>query len=160
MMVGPKSLAAKLRDGRMAQTVALSGYRLLLVTWWDFPVSHPRPAGMGQTPVRERRETDVRENGIAADQLPRLWRKHSHAEFPSRLRGEELAGVDLVTLDSDVVGCVTTYLAAKGSLDEAQKQVLVRSVDHLDAVLPLLASRNESLYFGRLRELSTLILDL
>jgi hypothetical protein len=102
----------------------------------------------------------VRQNGIAADQLSRLWRKHSHAVFPARLRGEELAGVDLVTLDSEVAGCVTAYLASKGALDEAQKQVLVRSVDSLDAVLPLLASRNESLYFGRLRDLSTLILDL
>jgi hypothetical protein len=97
---------------------------------------------------------------MAADQLSRLWRKHSHAEFPERLRGAELAGIDLVTLDSDVAGCVKSCLAGKGSLDEAQKQSLVRSLDDLDAVLPLLSRRTESLYYGRLRELSTLILDL
>ena len=97
---------------------------------------------------------------MAADQVSRLWRKHSHAEFPERLRGAELAGVDLVTLDSDVAGCVKSCLASKGSLDEAQKQVLVRRLDDLDAVLPLLGRRTESLYYGRLRELSTLILDL
>jgi hypothetical protein len=100
----------------------------------------------------------VRQNGTAADQISRLWRKHSHSEFPARLRGEELAGVDLVTLDSDVAGCVTACLSNKGTLDEAQKQVLVQRVDDLDAVLPLLASRSESLYYSRLRDLSTLIL--
>ena len=89
---------------------------------------------------------------MAADQVSRLWRKHSHAEFPERLRGAELAGVDLVTLDSDVAGCVKSCLA--------KKQVLVQRLDDLDAVLPLLGRRTESLYYGRLRELSTLILDL
>jgi hypothetical protein len=101
----------------------------------------------------------VRQNGVAADQLSRLWRKHTHAEFPARLRGEQLGGVDLVTLDSEVADCVRSCLAAKGALDDEQKQILQRSAGELDTVLPLLASRNESLYYGRLRELTTLILD-
>jgi hypothetical protein len=101
----------------------------------------------------------VRQNRGAVDQLSRLWRKHSHAEAPARLRGEQLAGVDLVALDSDVAGCVISCLANKGTLDDDRKQILVRSVDELDAVLPLLVSRTESLYYGRLRDLSTLILQ-
>ena len=28
------------------------------------------------------------------------------AEFPSRLRGEEIGGVDMVTLDANVAGCM------------------------------------------------------
>jgi hypothetical protein len=101
----------------------------------------------------------VRQNGTAADQLPRLWRKHAHSQFPDRLRGQALAGVDLVTLDADVAACVTACLSSKGALDESQRKILTQSVERLDAVLPLLTTRSESLYFSRLRDLSALILQ-
>lgn len=102
----------------------------------------------------------MRQNGVAADQLSRLWRRHAHSEFPARLEGLELAGVDLARLASEVSECVASYLTSKGALDQAQQQLLVSSVDDLDAVLPLLATRTESLYFSRLRQLSTMILEL
>ena len=39
-----------------------------------------------------------------------LWDEHCRAPFPDRLRGMEIAGVDMVLLDADIAGCVTTWL--------------------------------------------------
>ncbi|MFF7887757.1 hypothetical protein ACH40F_40765 [Streptomyces sp. NPDC020794] len=60
------------------------------------------------------------------------------ADFPARLRGEELAGVDMVMLDADIAGCVVTWQGNQGSLDEDRHQILLSCVRDLDKVLPLL----------------------
>lgn len=50
----------------------------------------------------------------------RLYEEHGRAEFPARLRDSKLAGVDLVLLDADIAGCITTWLsAAVGSIQHA-----------------------------------------
>jgi hypothetical protein len=92
------------------------------------------------------------------DEVSRLWRKHQHAQFPARLLGVELAGVDLVALASDIVGCVENW-RSDGILDEERSQVLTRRVEDLDAVMPLMASRSEVLYFERLCQLALVVLD-
>ncbi|WP_205008525.1 hypothetical protein [Streptomyces sp. Cmuel-A718b] len=37
-----------------------------------------------------------------------LWREHQQAPFPAGLRGAERADIDLVLLDADIAGCVST----------------------------------------------------
>jgi hypothetical protein len=96
---------------------------------------------------------------VVGDELSRLWRKHQHAEFPPSLRGAERAGVDLVELDADVAGCVEAWRDGGFTLDEDRLKILTKGAENLDAVLPLLSSRAESLYFDRLRRLAAVILD-
>ncbi|WP_245687181.1 hypothetical protein [Streptacidiphilus griseoplanus] len=88
--------------------------------------------------------------------VARLWKEHVRTDFPARLRGEELAGVDLVLLDTYVAGCVSTWLSNRGSLDEERRQILRDCLADLDTVLPLLTETQEVRYYERLRELAVL----
>ena len=74
-----------------------------------------------------------RESAVA-----RWYEEYRDAEFPGRFRGEELAGVDLVTLDADIAGCVETWQAGGGRLGGAGRAVLRERLRDLDRVLPLL----------------------
>lgn len=85
-----------------------------------------------------------------------LWKEHMRADFPARLRGEELAGVDMVMLDADIAGCVVTWRLDRGHLDEERHQVLLRCIADLDKVLPLLTESSEVQYYKRLRELAVM----
>lgn len=94
------------------------------------------------------------------DEVARLWRKHQHAEFPARLQAAELGGVDLVALEADIVGCVRNWRSGGGAPpDEDQCQLLTRRIEDLDAVMPLMTSRVEVLYFERLCQLALVVLD-
>ncbi|MCX5563493.1 hypothetical protein [Streptomyces sp. NBC_00038] len=50
--------------------------------------------------------------------VSRLWQEHLDAEFPAGLRGAELAGIDMVLLDADIAGCVTTWRGNGGFLTD------------------------------------------
>lgn len=106
-----------------------------------------------------RQTLGVRRNVAVGDEVARLWRKHQHAEFPARLRGEELGGVDLVAVEADIVGCVENWRSSGGTLDEDRCEGLTRRIEDLDAVMPLLTSRVEVLYFERLCQLAVVVLD-
>lgn len=86
-----------------------------------------------------------------------LWDEHLRADFPARLRGEQIAGVDMVMVDSDVAGCVITFLKARGVLDDGARRILRRCIRDLDKVLPLLTDEEKRRYLFRLREVATLV---
>ncbi len=88
-----------------------------------------------------------------------LWEHHLRDPFPARLRGEELAGVDMVMLDADVAGCVDTWLHGSGPLDRGRLALLRDLARDLDGVLPLLEDQHESAYYGRLRDLARVLLE-
>jgi hypothetical protein len=88
------------------------------------------------------------------DSVQRLWDEHSDAPFPARLRGEEIAGVEMVMLDADIAGCVQSWLANNGQLDEHRKEILRSCLDDADRVLPLLQDDGEREYYERLRRLA------
>lgn len=88
----------------------------------------------------------------------RLWREHARAEFPEGLTGEELAGVDLVMLDADIAGCVTTWLDSSGRLDDGRAALLRACLRDVSRVVPLLDMADELSYFSRLRELARMVL--
>jgi hypothetical protein len=46
--------------------------------------------------------------------VERLWAVRMKAPFPPGARGAEVAGVDLVLLDADTSGCITTWLNSGG----------------------------------------------
>ena len=92
------------------------------------------------------------------DEGQRLWDEHLSAPFPAGLRGQEIEGIDLVMLDADIAGCVSTWLGNKGRLDEPRRRWLEGSLDDLARILPLLADRDERVYYERLRQLAQLAL--
>jgi hypothetical protein len=100
----------------------------------------------------------VKRNVAVGDEVSRLWRKHRHAEFPARLRDQSVTGVDLVALEASIAACVNGWRSGSVPLEEQQRAELTKAIEELDTVLPLLTSRGESLYFGRLRELAGVLL--
>lgn len=105
--------------------------------------------------VTKRETQSKRDEAVVA--ATGLWDEHLRAEFPTRLRGEEVAGVDMVMADSDVAGCVITFLEGRGVLDEWRRGILRRCIRDLDSVLPLLTDDEERRYYGRLREVASLV---
>ncbi|MEU9370604.1 hypothetical protein AB0D71_39315 [Streptomyces avermitilis] len=95
---------------------------------------------------------EIERNAVAA----RLWQDHLDAEFPTRLRGAELEGIDMVMLDADIAGCVTTWRNNDGSLETKHLRILRHCITELDKVLPLLTQVEEFRYYERLYQLATL----
>ncbi|MFF3359558.1 hypothetical protein ACFYWN_44955 [Streptomyces sp. NPDC002917] len=95
-----------------------------------------------------------REAVVAA--VARLWQEHLDAEFPAGLRGAELEGIDMVMLDADIAGCVTTWRNNDGSLGRESLRILRHCITELDKVLPLLMEAEEFRYYERLHQLATL----
>jgi hypothetical protein len=95
--------------------------------------------------------TDERIEAVAA-----LWTAHLHAPFPPRLRGAEIAGVDMVLLDADTAGCVSTWLNQHGQLDPWRLSVIAACLDKLNVVLSQLDGP-EADYYRRLHDLAGLV---
>ncbi|WP_051927098.1 hypothetical protein [Streptomyces durhamensis] len=87
--------------------------------------------------------------------VARLWHEHLDAEFPAGLRGAERDGIDLVMLDADIAGCVTTWHDNGGFLDAERLRILRHCITELDKVLPLLMNAEELRYYMRLHRLAT-----
>jgi hypothetical protein len=79
------------------------------------------------------------------------------AEFPARLRGEEIEGVDMVMLDANIAGCVSTWLSQSGPLDHGRQQILRQCVDDLERVMPRLDIPKERAYYDRLSAMAKLV---
>ncbi|MEU6353218.1 hypothetical protein ABZ896_28480 [Streptomyces sp. NPDC047072] len=82
-------------------------------------------------------------------ELSRLWEEHLHAPFPAGFRGVDVAGVDLVLLDSDTAGLVQCELG--GGLGDDAVATLWFCVTRLDEVLPLIDDPCCAGYYERLR---------
>lgn len=89
----------------------------------------------------------------------RLWREHLRAAFPAGLRGAEPGGVDLVMLDADIAGCVSTWQTNGGALDAERHRILRECIADLERVLPGLDDSEGFRYFGRLGRLARLVAE-
>ncbi|WP_078657526.1 hypothetical protein [Streptomyces sp. NRRL_B-2249] len=85
-----------------------------------------------------------------------LWQEHMRAPFPAGLAGAERAGIDLVLLDADIAGCVSSWRNNGGSLDGERHRILHRRVTDLDRILPLLGAAEDPPYWRRLHQLARL----
>ena len=94
---------------------------------------------------------------MTADRVAQLVEVHRGAAFPSRWRADEVAGVDMVLLDADVAGHVTTWLAG-GRLDGGSREVLRRCLRDADRALAELTDAAEITYARRLRDLAAGVL--
>lgn len=59
----------------------------------------------------------------AAD-VAALWQAHEQTPFPARRRSMDANGVEMVTLDADVAGCVAAWLRNHGRLDRRRRATL------------------------------------
>jgi hypothetical protein len=85
-----------------------------------------------------------------------LWQEHKSASFPARRRSMDANGVEMVTLDADVAGCVTGWLSNGGHLDRRHHATLeARLTDLARAEADF--GCEERVYWQRLRELIVLL---
>ncbi|WP_231607632.1 hypothetical protein [Streptacidiphilus albus] len=89
------------------------------------------------------------------DLLSRLWDEHKHATFPPHLRGRDIEGEDLVMLDANIAGCVSSSLS--GPLGERRRSILLQCLAVLEKVVPSISDEGGAIeYYERLREMGTL----
>lgn len=89
------------------------------------------------------------------DRLRPLWEKHRYAPFPGRFRGVNIAGVELVLLDSGVASLVMGELS--GGLNDDEVAILWACITDLDKILPLIDDEYCRDYYARLRVLAGLV---
>ncbi|MEU9481892.1 hypothetical protein [Streptomyces sp. NPDC048191] len=68
--------------------------------------------------------------------VARLFQQIQNETWPAHLNTAERAGIDLVMLDADIAGCVTTWLSNNGFLDARRLAILRRKLSDLEQVLP------------------------
>ena len=56
-------------------------------------------------------------------QIERMWTEHLATDYP-QVRGDEVAGVDLLLLDADIAESITTFLDNGGRLAPARRTLL------------------------------------
>lgn len=78
-----------------------------------------------------------------------LYEEHREAVFPGRLIVDEANGIEMVSIDSRVSGCVHTWLKNRGRIDDGRwdtlaacEQLLIRAIPALDG--------DEASYYQRL----------
>jgi hypothetical protein len=93
------------------------------------------------------------------DLLSRLWEEHLRAPFPPHIRGREFEYedrvFDMVLLDADIAGCVSSSLS--GPLDEQRQEILLVCLAAVEKVLPSIDDEGGATeYYERLREMAAL----
>ena len=85
----------------------------------------------------------------------RIWVRLRQKLFPSNCSGLDVRGIDLVTLDSDVAGCVSTFLM-EGHLESKTMDALYYCDDCLSTVI-LELQGYEGWYYRQLKALTSAI---
>ncbi len=85
-----------------------------------------------------------------------LWKEHLELPFPSGLAGESINGVDVVSLDGDIAGCVEAYISMQRP-NLFQVAILGMCYRDVSVALPHIAAPDRD-YFRRLEKLSELVL--
>jgi hypothetical protein len=95
---------------------------------------------------------------IKMNDINELWQTHQQDRFPADYRGEEVDSVDLVMLDADIAGCVSSFISQLGILDPQQIQVLSTCTSETTRILPLI-QKDAQPYFTRLRDMAQAVLN-
>jgi hypothetical protein len=90
---------------------------------------------------------------VARNSSHRRW----HRPFPSDLRGVDVGGVEVVLLDSDVAGYVSTWLSA-GKLNSGPHSILAERMDEAYRVARLHVDSTDAAYFEGLGKLADAVL--
>jgi hypothetical protein len=87
-----------------------------------------------------------------------MWQAHYDRWFPPLLRGAEVGDINMVLLDADTAGCVSSWLGNGGHLDPHKTQVLASCVEDLDTTLAVFTDGEEQYYLQQLRILAAAVL--
>ncbi|MFG3604295.1 hypothetical protein [Micromonospora chersina] len=87
-----------------------------------------------------------------------LYEAHRNAPFPSRWRGADVAGFDMIMLDSYPSGCISVWLAQVGVLDNWRWNILAEYEQQLLRVVPELNDYGRE-YYQRLLDMAELVLE-
>lgn len=90
-----------------------------------------------------------------------LLKKHLASPYPTGYRGVDIKGIDLVMLDADTVGCITTYYGRFGDvkkLDPKRQNILKLCRDELTVVVEETESYAKE-YFQNLLTLTSIVLE-
>ena len=90
--------------------------------------------------------------------IERLWAEHLARTFPSDLRGVEVGGVEVVVLDSNIAGYVSTWLLS-GRLNGEAHPILAQCMDEAFRVARLLVDSTDAAYFEGLGNLAHAVLN-
>src|SRR5687768_6519171 len=88
-------------------------------------------------------------------EVERLWAEYLRADFPD-IRGDEVRGTDLVVLDADITGYVTTYLDNGGRLAPARRASLEALAQQARSAARVLTGPGRD-HFARLAKLADLV---
>ena len=89
--------------------------------------------------------------------IDQLWRDHQKEGFPEDCRGSEIGSFDLVLLDAEIAGHVSSSLTI-GALPSARARRLASCLAGVDLVLEHLEGPS-LIYFQRLRRMAALVLE-
>jgi hypothetical protein len=90
---------------------------------------------------------------VPIDEFTRLWEAHRDSEWP------KFAGPDqgeLMTLDTVISGCATSYQENPEGLDPQRRTILLECLDDLQTLLPSIPDEAAD-YFIRLHRLASLL---
>ena len=90
-------------------------------------------------------------------EIDELWHHHKETRFPLDCRCEAVGGIDLILIDADTAGCVSTFLSRGGRLDPRRVAILGLCYRNLAIVVAGLEGQARE-YFARLEKLSGLVL--
>jgi len=90
------------------------------------------------------------------EQIKELWNEHVSVKFPEDFSGKDVNGIDFVLLDSNIAGCVSTFID-EGNLNLYQTAILGLCYQSASFVIPILNEEGTE-YFWRLERLSELVL--
>jgi len=89
--------------------------------------------------------------------IEELWQQHLDAPFPANCRCKKVAGWDLIMLDADSAGCISTFIDRGGKLDMRRLAGLGLCYHRLALVSAELTNEARD-YFRRLETLAELVL--
>ncbi len=101
-------------------------------------------------------DMDLVEDVVAV--VARLREEHQNEPWDRRWNGLEVAGVDLVSLDTRLGGCTYTWVANGGSLHERGMATVELLLGQLETILPELTENDGPYVWHRLHLMAQLIM--
>ena len=99
--------------------------------------------------------TDLPATSTDMTEIERLWTEHLAVDFPP-VHGDEVEGIDLILLDADIAGYITTFLDHGGRLAPARRASLETLARHARTAAQSLAGPARD-YFTRLANVADLV---
>jgi hypothetical protein len=91
------------------------------------------------------------------DDIAKLYNEHLTTSFPNR-RGDEIVGIDLVLIDSNTAGLISSYINSRGHLSADDRRILNHCYSDLKTVVKELSGADKQ-YFDRLQNIAGLVIE-